>query len=195
MCDCTDAQSLSVAINSIACEYGRISGFVHAAYPRSPRWGELFEEVCLERLSHDLSLQLGSAIICSKQMYKVLLLKVMEVLCMFHRSGIAPPKFAHYNGTDMSSPIEYSAIKSGIISITRWLAKYSFGSGVRFNCISPGGILDDQPSEFLSNYLESCAQKGMLDPCDITPSVCYLLSDLSATITGHNLVIDDGWSL
>ena len=38
----------------------------------------------------------------------------------------------------MTSPIEYSAIKAGIISITKWLAKYYKNKNIRVNCISQG---------------------------------------------------------
>ena len=30
--------------------------------------------------------------------------------------GVVPPKFENYEGTSMTSPIEYTAIKSGVIS-------------------------------------------------------------------------------
>ena len=54
--------------------------------------------------------------------------------------GINNPKFETYKGTNMSSPIEYSAIKSGIISITKYLAKILRKNNLKINCISPGGI-------------------------------------------------------
>ena len=50
--------------------------------------------------------------------------------------GINNPKFETYKGTNMSSPIEYSAIKSGIISITKYLAKYYAKNNLKINCIS-----------------------------------------------------------
>ena len=66
--------------------------------------------------------------------------------------GISAPKFEHYEGTNMSSPIEYSAIKSGVIAITKWLAKKYKNMNIRVNCVSPGGILDNQPIKFLEKY-------------------------------------------
>ena len=54
-----------------------------------------------------------------------------------------------YKGTNMSSPIEYSAIKSGIISITKYLAKYYAKNNLKINCISPGGIKNSQPNKFV----------------------------------------------
>jgi NAD(P)-dependent dehydrogenase (short-subunit alcohol dehydrogenase family) len=109
--------------------------------------------------------------------------------------GVAAPKFEHYEGTVMTSPIEYTAVKSGIISMTRWLAKYYKNNNIRVNCISPGGILDQQPQSFLENYRDSCTSKGMLDPTDVAGTVLFLISDQSLYINGQNLVIDDGWSL
>jgi NAD(P)-dependent dehydrogenase (short-subunit alcohol dehydrogenase family) len=48
----------------------------------------------------------------------------------------------------MVSPIEYSAIKAEIISITKYIAKYCKGENIRVNCISPGDIISEQPKIF-----------------------------------------------
>ena len=109
--------------------------------------------------------------------------------------GISAPKFEHYEGSDMVSPIEYSAIKAGIISIARYLAKYCNNQNIRVNCISPGGILDKQPDSFLKKYRSSCQSKGMLDAVDIAGALSFLLSDHSKYINGQNIIVDDGWSL
>ena len=95
----------------------------------------------------------------------------------------------------MNSPVEYSAIKSGVISITKYLAKYYAGQNIRVNCVSPGGILDGQPNLFLERYRSSCNNKGMLESNDIVGAIVFLLSDASMFITGQNIVVDDGWSL
>ena len=110
--------------------------------------------------------------------------------------GLNAPKFDHYDGTNMTSPIEYSAIKAGIISITKWLAKYYSNKNIRINCISPGGILDNQPKSFLKKYRSSCSNIGMLSAEQhISDSIVFLLSDASKAINGQNIIIDDGWSL
>ena len=109
--------------------------------------------------------------------------------------GLVAPKFEHYEGTKMVSPIEYSAIKSGIIAITRYLAKYCKDEKIRVNCISPGGILDNQPDIFLEKYNASCSSKGMMDAKDLNGTILFLLSNLSEYINGQNIIIDDGWIL
>ena len=95
----------------------------------------------------------------------------------------------------MTSPIEYSAIKSGIISITKYLSKYYKKRNLRVNCISPGGIRNNQPNIFIENYNSSCNSKGLLDSEDLTGLILFLISDKSKYINGQNIIIDDGWSL
>ena len=96
----------------------------------------------------------------------------------------------------MSSPIEYSAIKSGIISITKYLAKYYSKKNLKINCLSPGGIKDNlQKKKFIRNYKKECNSKGLLDPKDVVNTINFLLSEKSNFISGQNIVIDDGYSL
>ena len=95
----------------------------------------------------------------------------------------------------MNSPIEYSASKAGIISITKYLAKAFGKKNIRANCISPGGIKVNQPKSFQRKYRKSCLTKGLLNPKDICGTVEFLLSDQSRYINGQNFIIDDGWSL
>jgi NAD(P)-dependent dehydrogenase (short-subunit alcohol dehydrogenase family) len=109
--------------------------------------------------------------------------------------GIAAPKFEHYEGTDMTSPVEYTAVKHGVVGLTKYLAKYLSGTGIRVNCISPGGIENGQPEQFLSRYREDCTSKGMLAPEDLTGALRFLLSDQSTYVNGQNIIVDDGWSL
>ena len=182
---------------SAACErFERIDGIIHSAYPRSEGWGAAFEDLVPEYLFEDLSNHLGGAILFSQR--ALLFFKKQGRGNLIHVSsvqGVSAPKFEHYEGTSMVSPIEYSAIKSGLISVTRYLAKYYRGMNIRVNCISPGGILDNQPDGFLEKYRASCNDKGMLDAEDLNGSIVYLLSDYSRYVTGQNIVVDDGWSL
>jgi NAD(P)-dependent dehydrogenase (short-subunit alcohol dehydrogenase family) len=93
------------------------------------------------------------------------------------------------------SPIEYSAIKAGIIAITKYISKYYRKKNIRVNCVSPGGIKADQNDVFLKRYKKYCNSKGMLDGADVSKLIIFLISDESKYISGQNLIIDDGWSL
>src|SRR5690606_18470471 len=99
-----------------------------------------------------------------------------------------------YEGTDLNPPAAYSAIKGGITNFTRFLASKYGKNGIRVNTVSPGGIFDNQPIKFVKAYEKKVPLKRMGNPDDIAPSVSFLLSNQSNYITGHNLIIDGGWT-
>ena len=192
----TDPNNVKHLIENGLIKFSNIDAAVHCAYPVSKQWGTRFEDLKPEDLEKDLFNQLGGAILFSQKMIQYFrkqghgnLVHVSSI------PGIAVPKFEHYANTDMVSPIEYSAIKSGIISITRYVAKHCKGQNIRANCISPGGILDNQPEEFLEKYNSTCSSKGMMDAKDLNGTIIYLLSSMSKHVNGQNLIIDDGWIL
>tara|TARA_Y100001968_G_C19291104_1_gene684270 strand:- start:119 stop:877 length:759 start_codon:yes stop_codon:yes gene_type:complete len=194
--DITNPISVDRLIKNGKKKFGKIDASVHCAYPISEQWGTRFEDLKPDGLKKDLFRQLGGAILFSQRM--ILHFRDQRYGNLIHISsiqGIAAPKFEHYEGTDMVSPIEYSAIKSGTIAISRYLAKYCKGQNIRVNCITPGGIFSGQPQSFLEKYHKDCNSKGMLDPEDIADAVIFLLSDKSKYISGSNIIVDDGWSL
>jgi len=109
--------------------------------------------------------------------------------------GVVAPKFEIYDKTTMTMPVEYAAIKSGLIHLTKYMAKYFKGLNIRVNTISVGGIFDQQPAPFLEAYKSCCLNKGMLDKSDIKGTLIYLLSDMSAYVNGQNIIVDDGFTL
>ena len=194
--DITTVSGIQNAIQSCVARFGKVDTVVHAAYPRSAGWGSTLENLKPEHLFEDLSNQLGGAILLSQQVISQFqqqggghLIHISSI------HGVAAPKFEHYEGTDMNSPVEYSAIKSGVIAVTKWLAKRYRQQNIRVNCISLGGILDQQLEPFLTRYQSSCNSKGMLNAEDVAGTLLYLLSNQSRFVTGQNLVVDDGWSL
>jgi len=177
-------------------KFGHIDAAIHSAYPRSAGWGTRFENIQQKHLNEDLSGHLGGAILFSQRVLEFFnkqrhgnLIHVSSIM------GVVTPKFENYAGTKMTSPIEYTAIKAALIAMTKYLAKYYKGKNIRVNCISPGGILDQQPESFLEKYRSCCNDKGMLDAEDLVGTALYLLSDQSRYVTGQNIIVDDGWSL
>ena len=194
--DTSDTNSIDKFLELGKNHFGKIDSAIHCAYPRSEQWGTKFEGLKAGGLKDDLFNQLGGAILFSQRL--ISFYRDQGYGNLVHVSsiqGVAAPKFEHYEGTKMVSPIEYSAIKSGIISITKYLAKYCKSQNIRVNCISPGGILDNQPEVFLEKYNSTCSSKGMMDAQDLNGTIVYLLSNMSKYINGQNIIIDDGWIL
>ena len=178
-------------------KFKKIDGMIHCAYPVTKDWGYSIEKLKSKSLKENLFNQLGASILISKSFINYFLKKKINGKIIFISSiqGVRSPKFEHYENLKMSSPVEYSVIKSGIISLTSYLAKMHKKNKISVNCISPGGIRDNQPRKFMKRYRNSCGTKGLLDPKDIVGTITFLLSNSSEFINGQNIVIDDGWSL
>ncbi|MEG0033885.1 MAG: SDR family oxidoreductase, partial [Mucinivorans sp.] len=108
--------------------------------------------------------------------------------------GVVGNDFTLYEGYGGTSPAAYSAIKGGIINFSRYLASYFGKYGIRVNCMSPGGVLDGQREEFLNAYNAKSPLKRMGRAQEMAPAVVFLLSDGASYITGHNLMVDGGWT-
>lgn len=194
--DFTDMNELDSCIKESIDHFGRIDAVIHSAYPKYSSWGTKFEDLKKDDLNRHLNDQLGGAILFSQKILNYF--KKQGYGNLIHISSIQAsnaPKFDHYIGTSMVSPIEYSAIKAGILAITKYLSKYYKNSNIRVNSISPGGIIDNQPIRFQKKYKKSCNDKGLLDVEDIVGTAIFLISDQSRYINGQNIIVDDGWSL
>ncbi|MBR7131762.1 MAG: SDR family oxidoreductase [Lentisphaeria bacterium] len=99
-------------------------------------------------------------------------------------------------GDDMTpNPIAYSAAKAGVIGMTYDCAAYLGEYGIRVNAISPGGFERTQPEHFIKDYSALTMLKRMgRAGYDLKGAVAFLASDAAAYITGHNLVIDGGFT-
>ena len=187
---------LTVAIKKIIEIFEEIDCVINTSYPRNKNYGKNALDVNLKDFNENIKLHLGSYFNVMQQFSKMFINQGYgNVINIASIQGISTPKFEHYEGTSMTSPIEYTAAKSALIAMSKYMAKYLKGENIRINCISPGGILNGQPAKFLSKYRVSCLNKGMLDPEDLIGAVNFLVSDDSIYINGQNIVVDDGWSL
>jgi len=100
-----------------------------------------------------------------------------------------------YEGVCPASPVAYHALKGGIVHLTRHLAVYWAGDGVRVNCLSPGPFPSaNAPAELVRRLCERSPMKRMGLPHELKGAVVFLASDASGYMTGQNLVIDGGWT-
>lgn len=194
--DCSDVVFVDDLIEKAKIKFGSIDAAVYGAYPKPAGWGISFDELTEGVLSNHLFSQLGAPIIFSKEILSYFASESKGSLVHISSiQGVSSPKFEHYLNTSMTSPIEYTAAKAGVISITKYLAKSLLGTGIRVNCVSPGGIFDNQPASFVKKYNKSCNSKGLLDAGDVVGAIEFLISKQSRFITGQNIIVDDGWTL
>ncbi len=194
--DITSKSSLNSCIDFLNDKYQKIDALVNNAYPRNKNYGRHFFDVEYEDFIQNLGLNLGGYFTASQQFSQYFKKQgygnIINISSIY---GVVAPKFEVYDNTPMTMPVEYAAIKSGLIHLTKYMAKYFKGLNIKVNALSPGGIFDSQPEAFLAKYKEQCLNKGMLDKSDLKGTLVYLLSDMSRYVNGQNIVVDDGFCL
>lgn len=97
-------------------------------------------------------------------------------------------------GEPFFKPVAYSVSKSGMYMLTRYLATYWAGKGVRVNTITLAGVFNNQDEQFLKGYLSRIPIGRMARDDEYNGAIIFLSSDASAYMTGSNLVMDGGWT-
>ena len=195
-CDITDKESVDQALALVVKEHSVIDGLVNNAYPRTDDWGKKFEEIELDSWKQNVDWQLNSYFYMAQQVSRIMADKGRggSIVNMASIYGTVGPDFGVYAGTEMTMPAAYSAIKGGIINLTRYLCSYLGKNNIRVNTVSPGGIFDGQNPVFVNKYSEKTPLGRMGNPEEIAPMVAFLLSDQASYITGQNICIDGGWT-
>ena len=194
--DITSKKSLKECIKHLDKKYGKIDALVNNAYPRNKNYARHFFDVEYSDFVENVGLNLGGYFTTSQQFSKYFKKqRYGNIINISSIYGVVAPKFEIYEATTMTTPVEYAAIKSGLIHLTKYMVKYFKGMNIKVNTLSPGGILDNQAESFLNNYKDNCLNKGMLDKSDLKGTLVYLLSDMSKYVNGQNIVVDDGFSL
>tara|TARA_R110002073_G_scaffold74100_2_gene181050 strand:+ start:39697 stop:40500 length:804 start_codon:yes stop_codon:yes gene_type:complete len=108
--------------------------------------------------------------------------------------GMLGPNMRLYDDAPgMGNPGAYAASKGGLIQLTRWLST-TLAPTVRVNSISLGGVWRNQDEKFVERYVDKTPLGRMATEEDLKGAALFLSSDLSLYVTGHNLVVDGGWS-
>lgn len=194
--DITSEKSIKNLITNLDTKFSRIDALINSAYPKNKNYGKHFFDVKYNDFCENLGMNLGGYFLTSqhfsKYFYNQGFGNIVNISSIY---GVVAPRFEIYENTKMTTPVEYAAIKSGLIHLTKYMAKYFKNKNIRVNSISLGGLKDNQPQSFLESYKDLCLNKGMLDSKDIEGTLLYLLSDLSKYVNGQNIVVDDGFTL
>jgi len=173
--------------------YGRVDGLINNA-SINPKvesgFAGRFEDMTLREWNDTLAVGLGGAFqfsqVFGKHMHEHgggVILNVSSVL-----SVIAPDQRL-YDGT--VKPVTYSVEKHGLTGLTRYLATY--WPNVRCNAISPAGVENGQPQDFIDRLCSRIPAGRMAKPDEYKDAIVFCLTQ--DYLNGHNLVIDGGYSV
>ena len=177
--------------------YGRLDVLVHLAAIVDPElggWTTRFEDQSVTQWRRGIEINLTSAFLLAQGCVESLRKSPNGSMIFFGSTyGIVGPDWSIYEGTEMGNAAGYAASKGGIIQLTRWLAT-TLAPEVRVNTLSPGGVYRDHLEVFRNAYAIKTPLKRMATEEDYKAGVAFLASDMSRYVTGHNLVIDGGWT-
>lgn len=193
--DITDLGKIDQIIDSLKSKYGKIDVWINAAYPRTSDWGSRVEDLSLDSWQKNIDMHLNSYAWISRKVCLIMKEQKAGSLINFGSIyGVVGNNFSIYEGTEMTSPMAYSAIKGGIVNLTRYLASYFGKANVRVNSICPGGIFDNQNPDFIKNYSKNTPLNRLGNPQEVAAATLFLASDASSYITGTTLLVDGGWT-
>jgi gluconate 5-dehydrogenase len=198
--DVTVPKDVHAMIESAKAHFGRIDILINNAYS-----GTLapFETMTLDEWQAAAKGALDSTFLCSQSVAPLMKEQrcgaIVNIASMY---GVVSPQHGIYGRSGINNPCNYGPAKAGVIQFTKWLATYLGPFNIRVNCISPGGFYseafktrDDYEDVFVHNYCERTPLGRMGNDTDLKGAIVFLSSNASAWVTGHNLIIDGGWTL
>ncbi len=194
--DICDVASIEACVAEVVSRAGRLDVWVNSAYPKTPGAAADLEQVPVDVWRTEVDAHLNGYSFCCREAARAMRRAGGgSIVNLGSTYGMVAPDFSIYDGlAGMTTPATYAAIKGGIINLTRFLASYYGRDGIRVNCVSPGGIANNQPETFVGRYEAKTMLGRMGSPRDIAGAVVFLASDAAAYVTGVNLAVDGGWT-
>ena len=196
--DITDKNEIKSLPQEVFQKMGRLDILINCAalvgtsYLKG--WAVPFLEQDLETWRQAMEVNLTSVFALVQQCFPLLKKsKNGSIINIASIYGVLGPDMSLYEGTKLGNPAAYAASKGGLIQLTNWLAT-NLAPEVRVNAISIGGVFRNHQEPFLSRYKKKTPLNRMATEEDILGAALYFASDLSQYVTGHNLIVDGGFS-
>lgn len=205
--DITNPSQVQALLDRILQEYGRLDILINNA-ANNPKMEDAhdfefsrLENFPLTQWHADLAVGLTGAFLCCKIIGSEMARRKRGVIVNVSSDlGLISPDQRLYRRDGLPEdrqpvkPVTYSVVKTGLIGLTRYLATYWADSGVRVNAISPGGVYNRQPDEFVQRLSNLIPMGRMARLDEYQGAILLLCSDASSYMTGANLIVDGGRS-
>ena len=204
-CDITDRPALESGLSRIEEAWETPFGLVNAAAIDSPPDAppeengpfESYPESSFDRI---MSVNVKGTLLCCQVFGGAMAARgkgsIVNIASIY---GMVSPDQSLYQyrrdrGEIFYKPVAYSASKSALYNLTRYLAAYWGGKGVRVNTLTLGGVYNNQDPQFLERYNPKVPLGRMADVNEYNGVVQFLLSDAASYVTGSNIVADGGFT-
>jgi NAD(P)-dependent dehydrogenase (short-subunit alcohol dehydrogenase family) len=205
--DITEPASVKDLLKVVLDRFGRVDILINNAAnnPKMENKAEVefsrLEFFPLDQWEADLNVGLKGAFLCSQVIGSEMARRKHGVIVNVASDlAVIGPDQRLYRKPDLPEdkqpvkPVTYSVVKTGLIGLTRYLATYWSDCGIRVNAISPGGVYNHQPDDFVERLARLIPLGRMANTNEYQAAILFLCSDASSYMTGTNLVIDGGRS-
>jgi NAD(P)-dependent dehydrogenase (short-subunit alcohol dehydrogenase family) len=198
--DVRQRASLQQALALLQARWGLPDALLNNAAAKSANFFEPFESFDLDEWNEVMAVNLSGAMLAAQVFGSTMAQRgggcIVNTLSIY---GIVAPDQRIYEGSQylgqaINTPAIYAASKAGLWGLTQYLATYWGHRGVRVNAVTPGGVFSGQNETFVNNYSKRTPLGHMAEPDDIANAMRYLVSDAAKYVTGHNLIVDGGWT-
>jgi NAD(P)-dependent dehydrogenase (short-subunit alcohol dehydrogenase family) len=203
--DVSSKPSVQAMIERVLATFGRVDVLVNNA-AIDPKFdpahagahSTAFEDYPLSVWNESLAVNVTGMFLCAQAVAAPMLSQgkgVIINICSIY--GLVGPNQSLYTtreGEEAYKPVAYSVTKSAVLGLTRYLATYWAGKGIRVNTLSLGGVFNGHDDEFVARYSELTPLRRMADRSEYSGALIFLASDASSYMTGANLVVDGGWT-
>ena len=203
--DVTDKKSVHALVKKTLKLYGRIDGLVNNAGidPKfegreAKKHTHSFEEYPLELWNQSMDVNITGMFLMAQAVAPAMLSQskgsIVNIASTYGLVGPDQRLYQKKGAKPMFKPVAYSVTKAGVLGLTRYLATYWAGRGIRVNTLTPGGVYHGHDKEFVKRYSDRTPLGRMAKQDEYNAAIIFLLSDASSYMTGSNLVIDGGWT-
>jgi 3-oxoacyl-[acyl-carrier protein] reductase len=144
---------------------------------------------------HVMSVNAGGTFLCTREALRLMKDSATgSIVNIGSIYGVVSSDPRIYTDCSRMNSEVYSASKAAVIQLTKYFAVHSAEYGVRVNCVSPGGVFNQQGEDFVQNYSARTPLKRMAKDDEICGAVVFLASDESSYVSGQNIVVDGGFT-
>lgn len=195
--DLLDAAAVSPAVDKLIAEHGAPDGLVNLTYASSS--GKSLAQLSPEDFQSTLDRSLPATFALCRATAEAMKPAGGSIVLFSSMYGMVSPDPGIYRPPMAPNPVDYGASKAALLQMARYLAVHYGPDGVRFNSISPGpfpspAIQQSNPG-FLAELNKKTPLRRVGTNTEIVGPALFLLGDSASYVTGHNLVVDGGWTI
>jgi len=194
--DVTDKNNIEKFTNDVIDKYGHIDGLVNCHWSKPQGFFDIFENYDSDVWDDVMDCNLkGTFLMC-----KIIGTHMKEtggsIINIASTYSVVAPNHSIYDGLSqpLKTPASYSASKGGIMALSNYLSTYWAKDNIRVNMITPHGVWNNHETTFEDNFSHLSPMGRLSYNYEVAGALLYLLSNASSYVTGHNLVVDGGWT-